>query len=914
MSKGKSASTLLNLIMAGKAPVPTTTSPLRAYHGSPARFDQFDPNMPGKGGYMHGVGHYFSGDPAIAGGYRPLSGEEGQMVRIKVGNKVVEVPRMDYSPDHNLPKDQYDLDTVRSQLVEDAMVEERRLRGLPTEDFPQFLNERIDIAMNDASAAGDKNHIQRLQQIRDELNLPGGAELEFSPMRGTMSEVDLDVQMDQLMQLQEGQSDQVMDKLTSMDLPKETRDFIDRKGRAATGDGILAFSNEEFLPPMTPVPEGVHRADHFMNTLGSRELVANRRVAEHLQKGGVPGSTYLDDTLMASNNSGESRNYVMFPGSEDLIKKLRTYGVGGAAAGATDAASGNIIESSVDNISKVTDPIDRSTALAEELQDVGQEPAIQYSQPGLDSEAGQQYLANMHTYATETLVDPRYRDDIARRMVEKFPDQGEGVMEWFDSQREDGMNIALAVMAEDVLQADGKDIEADMTSSWERTLGGLQTGGPRFISDVATISQDHFDGDYSLPSFRTEEEANAIAERTGENPDYYMNENAFRNHQYLRGVDLAAAGNKDSFYSAEGASRPQFTRDAPSGIGIGGIHSMQQQQLPIAEEDEPAKRFGYANELYGRSNIPSTLNEDHRSIYDPKGKPRFNRYATDSFNNTIDSVYGNQRNMNPFGRITSGFESAFRPLEISRIAQETGMPVDRIRQINAEQRRSQDRGPTGRMPEGLTQEEYAQTIKEFNAGQKESNEDFNQQFATAISDGTHAVLNKNPLIEFTTGEPFDLGDKEDMRIAATGFQKAVPEAVEGIGTDPSTVAFAGLGGAGGLFAKGASKAIPYGLKGAALGAFGPEDMIIEGGIPAIGGIAKEGPAFFTGDASATDPVTGVKPSDPSYDQKREEIEKKRTAAQGKQYGVLDDLLPEKKKNSVLAPRTKAGGFQVPAFI
>ena len=1173
MSKAKNAKTLLDLIMAGKAPIPKDLGPIRAYHGSPAKFDRFDPKMPGKGGSMHGVGHYFSGDPAIAGGYRPISGEEGQMIRIKVGDKVVEVPRMDYTPDHTLPPDEYALDTIRSQLVEDAMVDERTLRALPTEDFPQFLNDRIDTAMFDAHQAGDTNHIQRLQQVRDELNLPGGAELEFSPMQGTMSEVDLNVRRDQLLRLNEGQSDEVMDKLTSMDLPKDAKNYLDRQGRGVKGSPLMMQAHDDFMPPLPPNTKGVDKDIHFMSTIADREVGASRNVAEALQQAGIPGSTYLDDTLMASANT-PSRNYVMFPGSEDLIKKLRTYGVGGAAAGAglagsnqeAEAASptsmrslmnlisssptgrsltvlpprafntprgqnllqglspeqieeltkqgggyfditdpksptllpnfsnfdraaistqgrfpefradlpgtvsdlprditsrvprgtgkqiytnlqrpstgikidgarpdnsvistlagnnhyysdlldinapgmldtfgirspgmgqpvnkpmaqgelyggnvvadftsstgkphpfydrlgivppgsdppegmerlagvpapvmfaagdgkkGNIVEAAVNNVSKVTDPIDRSTALVEELQDKVQKPVSGESGGNQYGEQEAIYRDNVYNFISSTPLSDAYIERAAIALQTKHGDEAVSQIftHFVNKFSEDGESLQSLPLEASVLLNNAINQEQgafDLGGAIQLTQEGKDNLSPEYLGVVGHISKEHFDGDYSLPSFRTEEEANAIAERTGENPDYYMNDSAYKNHQYLRGVDLASAGDKDTFYAAPsedfplGSSRPQFMRDAPRAVGFGGMSNIVPAQIPIADANEPEARFGYANELYERSNIPSTLNPDHRSIYDLKGRPRFNRYATDNVGNIIDSAYGSQRNMNSYGRLTSGAESAFRPLEISRIAQETGMPVDRIREINAFLRKSQDRGPTGRMPEGVTQEEYAKMIREFNAGQDQSDAEFGQDFANKISDGTHAVLNKNPLIEFTTGEPFDLGDKKDMRIAATGFQKSVPKAVEGMGADPATYAFAGLGGLAGGATKGATLGARLGKigEGAAIGAFGSEDVIFEGGIPAIGGALTEGTTYFTGDASAIDPVTGVKPSDPSYEQKRKENERDRTSAQGKQYGVLDDLLPkkEKKKDTVLNPRTKAGGFQVPAFI
>lgn len=668
-------------------------------------------------------------------------------------------------------------------------------------------------------------------------------------------------------------------------------------------------------------------APGVLDTFGIRNPGKEQPVNKPMAQGELYGGKPIAELSMrGKSHPFYDRLGIIPPGGEPPEGMTRLAGVPAPVMfAAADGKKGNIVEASVNNISRVADPIDRSTALVEELQDKVQAPVSTGAEDRQYGEQEAKYRSNVSDFISTTPLSNDYLNEAVKALASVHGEEGmvQTLQHFVDTYSEDGQTITglpieAGVLINNILSQEPGSFDLD--SAISLTQEGRDNLSPEYLGVVGHISQQHFDGDYSLPSFRTEEEANAIAERTGENPDYYMNDNAYKNHQYLRGVDLASAGNKDLFYSMEGSSRPQFMQDAPRAVGFGGMSNMMPAQIPIADADEPEARFGYANELYERSNIPSTLNPDHRSIYDLKGRPRFNRYATDNLGNIIDSAYGSQRNMNSYGRLTSGGESLFRPLEISRIAQETGMPVDRIREINAFLRKSQDRGPTGRMPEGLTQEEYAKMIREFKAGQDQSDKEFGQVFANALSDGTHAVLNKNPLIEFTTGEPFDLGDKKDMRIAATGFQKSVPKAVEGVGADPATYAFAGLGGLAGAASKGATLGARLGKigEGAAIGAVGSEDVIFEGGIPAIGGALTEGSTYFTGDASAIDPVTGVKPSDPSYEQKREENERNRTTAQGKQMNILNDLLPEKKRGTVLpkelTPRTKAGGFQVPAFI
>ena len=140
----------------------------------------------------------------------------------------------------------------------------------------------------------------------------------------------------------------------------------------------------------------------------------------------------------------------------------------------------------------------------------------------------------------------------------------------------------------------------------------------------------------------------------------------------------------------------------------------------------------------------------------------------------------------------------------------------------------------------------------------------------------------------------------------------MPESIRGVITDPATYAF-GLGGAAGGLA--ATKNAGGAAVGFAAGAIGPEDFAIEPGIASGVGAYNQGTSFFTPDASKVSPTVGIKPSDDNYDEEKERVDRERVQSQSNQMNILNDLLPEKKKkDTVLTPRTKAGGFQVPAFI
>jgi hypothetical protein len=59
---------------------------------------------------------------------------------------------------------------------------------------------------------------------------------------------------------------------------------------------------------------------------------APEAAAKQFLEAGVPGVRYLDSG--SRGTAGGTRNYVMFPGTEDSIRILRKYGLGGVGAGA----------------------------------------------------------------------------------------------------------------------------------------------------------------------------------------------------------------------------------------------------------------------------------------------------------------------------------------------------------------------------------------------------------------------------------------------------------------------------------------------------------------------------------------------------------------------------------------------------
>lgn len=259
----------------------------KAYHASPrpSHFDRFDfsPNMgKGEGNQAYGHGGYFAGDEGVAiEGYRiPLSFRK---IKNDFGNAGL--------------ADDADYSEVLSSIVAFDPRQQEFLRRLHENDWLGF--DYPSQAISEALKQG----LPRRYEVSDDL-------LKARSSLGTAYEVEVSA---------------------------PERSLLDWD--ATLGQQPKAIQ-DEYLPLHPPTREAFgERAWREMvdKIAGGDESqaalrAASSKAAEEFRQMGVPGVRYLDGQ---SRRAGQgTRNYVMFPGTEDMIKILRKYSILAPLAGA----------------------------------------------------------------------------------------------------------------------------------------------------------------------------------------------------------------------------------------------------------------------------------------------------------------------------------------------------------------------------------------------------------------------------------------------------------------------------------------------------------------------------------------------------------------------------------------------------
>lgn len=281
------ASSLLSRL-AGQAEAPKY---IRAYHGSPHDFDRFDASKIGSGEGAQSFGHglYFAGSEPVA-----------------------DVYRTSVSALHRTPQ-------------EDALEFWRRHAEISGNKQKAVLDALDHAEGSLDEAAGMPEAEQRWRDIIQHLY-----ELDFRqplPKRpGHMYEVELGVPESALL---------------DYDRPFSTP-------TGAMGAAVLRQDNPAALTESTlrGIQDGSWRMESFPFSnpyekagIELLRLAKTPGGAQALMAAGIPGVRYLDQ---GSRSAGAgTRNYVMFPGTEDSIRILRKYAVPGAigAGAATVGAS-----------------------------------------------------------------------------------------------------------------------------------------------------------------------------------------------------------------------------------------------------------------------------------------------------------------------------------------------------------------------------------------------------------------------------------------------------------------------------------------------------------------------------------------------------------------------------------------------
>jgi hypothetical protein len=279
---------------------------IRAYHGSPYDFDRFDASKigTGEGAQVYGHGLYFAGNEAVAGAYRrQLAGEPLPMDLAIDGTPVF---RKSWQSLPSLHKDgtNYLMSRLRNYSDESAGVALSEI----AKDLPGLLDNAK--AAPPVGVDGDQwyreryTREQRIRELQGAMELLRDRKVTVLPSErpGKTYEVEIAHPESSLLDWDsplKSQSDVVGERL---------RPFRTDKYDLSAGDGTDYETGATAL----------HRiAGVFDDDMAE--------AAAALREAGIPGIRYLDRGSRARGDG--TRNYVMFPGTEDSIRILRKYGI-----------------------------------------------------------------------------------------------------------------------------------------------------------------------------------------------------------------------------------------------------------------------------------------------------------------------------------------------------------------------------------------------------------------------------------------------------------------------------------------------------------------------------------------------------------------------------------------------------------
>ena len=276
---------------------------IRAFHGSPLpeHIDKFDPQFlgTGQGAHSYSFGHYSAQNPAVADDYRRALSAK------KIKDDFLRA----------VPEDG-DGAEVMDALQQFDPRQQQLLRALNSNDWLGYDYPSQAIAQTmkrDGLVGYDAN--EALARARN--NLGTGYELEIAHPETNLMNWDGFAHRDQpagvsaLLESVRGRS-------------ADPANYRNYSGHYPSQDVAMQWNAHELNKNNVPTGADLWRAMAAMD--------APEAAAKQFLEAGVPGVRYLDSG--SRGTAGGTRNYVMFPGTEDSIRILRKYGLGGVGAGA----------------------------------------------------------------------------------------------------------------------------------------------------------------------------------------------------------------------------------------------------------------------------------------------------------------------------------------------------------------------------------------------------------------------------------------------------------------------------------------------------------------------------------------------------------------------------------------------------
>jgi hypothetical protein len=313
---------------------------LKAYHGSPHSFDQFDLSKigTGEGAQAYGHGLYFADNEAVAKGYRDALSKQVTFQGAPVGT---------HPMDNALEGAKHSIIGLVSDGMspQDAIAQVSAKWRADAQPYIEFGKQ------NPEHAAMAAEHAKSFTDIADAAATLNPADFVKNP--GHMYEVNINADPSQLLDWDKPLSEQsphVQNALGTFNLTGEVKNGMPLGNNASlrieqdpdlpevkryfmqTGGTEFRLSERDLQNFVAQNPQQV-RGNNILSTLATQ--YGNEDAASKaLQDAGIPGIQYLD---AGSRTAGEgSRNYVVF--DPKIIDIVRKYGIAGAiAAGALTA-------------------------------------------------------------------------------------------------------------------------------------------------------------------------------------------------------------------------------------------------------------------------------------------------------------------------------------------------------------------------------------------------------------------------------------------------------------------------------------------------------------------------------------------------------------------------------------------------
>ena len=308
-----------------------TVSPLTVYHGSPAKFERFDPTKigSGEGAQAYGYGHYVAESPGVAKDYQRRLAKESQATDLNTKMQMVDVGGKPLTS-FNVDMDASLLDAAKAgktEFVNLAESKKARWESLSQDQsypFQDYAKQKVD-AYNSLLDAAKKSDVDYTGTgMFYEIDLPDEQIARMLDWDKPMSEQSNAVK--KALGFTTRTEDEIHDaanKLFDKYGPADARTPAQNK---AFYDEYNALNDElDRLPPKLTGGDyyrGTDPSNYLHQVLQSDN--ANASMSEQLRQAGIPGIRYLDQ---GSRGTGEgTSNFVVFPGGEDLLTILKRNG------------------------------------------------------------------------------------------------------------------------------------------------------------------------------------------------------------------------------------------------------------------------------------------------------------------------------------------------------------------------------------------------------------------------------------------------------------------------------------------------------------------------------------------------------------------------------------------------------------